>query len=171
MKNGGRVTHGRGSREIVAFEIMVNGNHSMAEAAAFVSLQGTIASLQHRVNELEELLRSSMEETIDLVQKSARADALQQQINRLLGDQATRELSKRNQMEMDYETQLTESNRNLHEKLDEALRQRDELLQAALQTQLLRDMLDQKHRTILDLMRENSELRSRKKKSYHKLLR
>jgi hypothetical protein len=133
----------------------------MGESEVFISLQATISSLQQRVSELEEMLQSSMEENISLVQKSARADALQQQVNRLLGDEADRQLSKCNQMDVTYEMKLAESNRTLQEKLGEALKQRDELTQAALQTQMLREMLDQKNRKTLELTRENAELRSK----------
>jgi hypothetical protein len=107
------------------------------------------------------MLQSSMEETLVLVAKSARADALQQQINRLLGDEATRHISKSNQIDVTYEVKLAESNHTLQNKLDEALKQRDEMMQAALQTQMLREMLDQKSKKVLELTRENAVLRSR----------
>jgi TolA-binding protein len=58
----------------------------MSETAVLASLQDTIGALQSRIRELEDLLQSSMDENISLVQKAARADPLQQQMNRLLGD-------------------------------------------------------------------------------------
>jgi DNA repair exonuclease SbcCD ATPase subunit len=130
----------------------------MSESALFASLQDTIGSLQSRIRELEDLLQVSMDENISLVQKAARAEALQEQINRLLGDPS---LTQQPAMEVGYDSKLAEANCLLQERLDESLRQRDEWMQAAVESKILREMLEQKNQKIVDLTRENAELKAR----------
>jgi hypothetical protein len=130
----------------------------MTESDVIASLQDTIGALQNRVCELEDLLQSSMDENISLVQKAARADALQEQMNRLLGNPS---LTRQPPMNVTYDSRLAESNCLLQERLDESLRQRDEWMQAAVESKMLREMLEQKNRKIVDLTRENAELKAR----------
>ena len=126
---------------------------------ALASVQANCAILQRRVTELEELLSKVMAENIELTQKAARATALQEQIDRIMVQQTTLP-PKANMKVMDacYETELEKVNAMLQERLDEVAKQRDECMQAAVQTKLLRDMNEQKNTRILELNRQVAEL-------------
>ena len=129
------------------------------DMGALASVQTNCAILQRRVTELEDLLSKVMAENIELTQKAARATALQEQIDRIMVQQTTLP-PKANMKVMDtcYETELEKVNAMLQEKLDEVAKQRDECMQAAVQTKLLRDMNEQKNTRILELNRQVAEL-------------
>lgn len=129
------------------------------DTSTLVSVQATCSILQRRVAELEELLNKTMSENIELTQKAARATALQDQIDRIMIQQAT--LPPKGPMKVlntCYETELEKINASLQDKLDAVSKQRDECMQAAVQTKMLRDMNEQKNKRILELNRQVAEL-------------
>jgi hypothetical protein len=65
-------------------------------------------------------------------------------------------------MNICYDSKFSETNCELQLKPGKATRQRNEYIEAVLESNILRDVFEQKNAKILDLTRANSELRGQK---------
>lgn len=129
------------------------------ESTVLVAVQANCAALQDRVRELEQLLQTTMAENLILAEKAARATALEEQVDRFREEQVMQ--SRRVipvTTDIRYEEELERINAMLREKLDQVTRERDDCMQGAVQTKILREMNEEKNRTILELNRQIAEL-------------